>query len=125
MTLENQGRLLSWTIWAGAPGPLSLQVLPPRCLPMRHRIRVLQFVLVCAGEQVWRQWDISQDNFQLVCDNAVSALQTGRNDFDIPEAEQCTFEAGDSIGWSQRPGGSGIISFTPEGATPEDLVRFR
>ena len=124
MTFENHGRLLSWTIWAGAPGTLSLQVLLPQAA-CRCSIAFACFNwFCCAGEQVWRQMGVS-DNFQLVCDNAVSALQTGRNDFDIPEAEQCLFEAGDSIGWSQRPGEAGVISFTLEGATAEDLVRFR
>ena len=31
LTFENAGKILTWTIWAGAPGPLSLQVMLPSC----------------------------------------------------------------------------------------------
>lgn len=62
------------------------------------------------------------DNYQLVCDNAVNALETGLNEFDIPDAEQCTFLANDAIGWSQP--GSGVISYTTD-AEDGDEIRYR
>lgn len=124
LTFDNAGKLLSWTIWAGAPGTLSLQVLRPSCPSTIIRFSWCGW-LCCATEQVWRPDDQNSENFQLICDNAVSALQSGLNVFDIPEAEQCMFLPGDSIGWSQRPSRSGVISYTTEDVTANDVVRYR
>ena len=126
MTFSDAGKILSWSIWAGAPGPLSLQVLAAAKLPIAAALGFSRFSWFrCFVGQVWRSDAQNPDNFQLVCDNAVSALQTGLNDFDIPEAEQCTFLPGDSVGWSQRPSDSGVISYTTQGATDDDVVRYR
>ena len=99
--------------------------LPPLRSPVKQPLLCSYDTTDRAREQVWRPDDQNPDNFQLVCDNAVSALEIGLNEFDIPDVEQCTVLPNDSIGWSQRPSQSGVISYTEHGATDDDVVRFR
>ena len=47
LTFDNAGKLLSWTIWAGAPGTLSLQVLRPSCPSTHHQVLMLWVALLC------------------------------------------------------------------------------
>ena len=46
MTFSDAGKILSWSIWAGAPGPLSLQVLAAAKLPIAAASEFLAHPLV-------------------------------------------------------------------------------
>lgn len=98
MTFGGNGKILSWDIYAGRVGTVSLQV--------------------------WRPEPGGQNTYTVVCENAVRALAPGLNSFPVTESEQCTFLAGDVVGWSHT--GAGVIEYTDApGNNAADQVLWR
>ena len=98
MTFGGNGKILSWDIYAGRVGTVSLQV--------------------------WRPEPGGQNTYRVVCENAVRALAAGLNSFPVTESEQCTFLAGDVVGWSHT--GAGVIEYTDApGNNAADQVLWR
>ena len=98
MTFGGNGKVLSWDIYAGRPGTVSLQV--------------------------WRPEPGLPNVYRVVCENTVTALASGLASFEVTPAEQCAFVAGDAVGWSHRD--AGVIEYDEApGNNAADQVLWR
>ena len=101
LTFPARGKIMSWDVFAGRAGEQRLQVWRPGGVD----------AVGCSGQSntgvadngagcsVSRAAD-GQTTWTLICENVVTSPNAGQvTHFVMPSALQCTFEAGDAIGW--------------------------